>query len=792
MSAPRPIKSVPASTPTGAWAVVFMSLMFAGTNLSAKEDTFTSEQIEFFENKVRPVLATHCYSCHSAEATKLKAGLRLDSRAGVLKGGESGPAIVPGNPAKSLLSQAVSYGDPDTAMPPKQKLADADIAALTKWVEMGAPWPGSDAAASRAEKSTKAEAYDWEKFRREHWSFRPIVAAKPPKVRRASWVKGDIDRFVLARLEAAGVTPNPAAEKRTLIRRAYLDLIGLPPTPEQVAAFLNDRRSDAFAKVVDSLLASEHYGERWARHWLDVARYSEADGGFGDQPLPNTWRYRDWVVRSFNADLPYDRFLTEQIAGDLLAEKPDPAGTGFFAVGPTYVGDGGDPEAQAQAEAETLADRVDTFSRGLLGLTVACARCHDHKFDPITTKDYYAIAGVFRNTRRENFPVVPQAEVDAFKAGQQAIKDQEKQIDEWLHAATKRLNLKRPEVEKSLDEEAKKSLAELRRELERRKKSAPPMYATLHGLKDSGSVDMPVALRGDLRKPGEMAPRRFLEIVAGKEAAPYTKGSGRLELARSVVASDNPLTARVIVNRVWGWHFGEALVRTPSNFGVLGEKPTHPELLDWLAADFIQHGWSMKRLHRQILLSSTWQMSSHFDKAKFTRDGDNRLLWRMNPRKLEVEVWRDSLLAVTGELDRTIGGPSANQIWESKRRTVYASTSRTGDIYHADRFLRLFDAPAAVSSAEKRVTSTVPQQYLFMMNSPFMTGRAQVLGDWMRGLSGPLAHQLRDTYKRLYSRPPEPAELQLASEWLGKNPAPERWHRYAQMLLSAHELIQIQ
>jgi hypothetical protein len=754
----------------------------------------TPEQLEFFEHKVRPLLADNCYSCHSQEAEakgKLKAGLFMDSLAGLLKGGDSGSALTPGDPTKSLIVEAINYGNEDMTMPPKAKLQEAQIQVLTEWVKMGAPWPGTSGAPALAQKHG-GEPYDWARFRSEHWAFKPIVKSALPDVSGSEWPRSDIDHFVIARLNAASLKPNPPAAKHLLIRRAYLDLIGLPPPPQQVTAFLADESPEALAKVVDSLLASEQYGERWARHWLDVARYSEAHGGFGDKPLPNTWRYRDWVVSAFNADLPYDQFLTYQIAGDLLETKPDPAGTGFFAVGPHYVGDGGDPEAQAQAEAETLADRVDTFSRGLLGLTVACARCHDHKFDPITTKDYYAIAGVFKNTRREDFPCAPQAEVDAFKAAQQAIKEHEKQVNDWLEAAAKRINVKRKDVEGMLDAPAKTELAVLRAELEKRKSAAPPMYATVHGLMDSGSADMPVALRGDLRKPGEMAPRRFLEIVAGKEAPHYTKGSGRMELARSVTAPNNPLTARVIVNRVWGWHFGEALVRTPSNFGLLGEKPTHPELLDWLAADFMEHGWSIKRLHRQILLSSTWQMSAHFNKEKFASDGENRLLWRMNPGKLEVEAWRDSLLAVTGELDRTIGGPPANEIWQSKRRTVYASTSRTGEVYHADHFLRMFDAPASVASTEKRVTSTVPQQYLFMMNSPFMADRAKALGDWMRSQSGGLPAQLTATYQLLYSRPPEPAEQELAAAWLGSNPPPERWHRYAQTLLSAHEFIQIQ
>jgi hypothetical protein len=752
-----------------------------------------AEQVEFFENKVRPLLVEHCYSCHSAEAEtkgKLKAGLRMDSLEGLKKGGDSGPALTPGDPAKSLIVEAVNYRNEDMAMPPKAKLDDAQIQILTEWVQMGAPWPGRDAAVAGPH---GGEPYDWAKFRTGHWAFRPVVKSSQPEVTDAAWIQNEVDRFVLARLEAAGLKPNAPAERHLLIRRAFLDLTGLPPSPEQVAAFLADESPEAFAKVVDPLLASPHYGERWARHWLDVARYSDGHGGFGDdRALPNAWRYRDWVVAAFNTDMPYDQFVTRQIAGDALKENPDPVATGFFVVGPTYKDDGGDPEAKAVFEAETLSDRVDTFSRAFLGLTAACARCHDHKFDPITTKDYYAIAGVFLNTGQREHPVSPKAEVEAFEAAQAAIREQDQRFNDFVHAAAKRLEKKPDEVEAVLEEESKRELAALLARLEELKKSAPPSYQTAHCLQESGNADMAVALRGDLRKPGEMVKRRFLEIIAGKEPPPFTEGSGRLELARSVVAANNPLTARVIVNRVWGWHFGEPLVRTPSNFGTLGEKPTHPELLDWLAADFMEHGWSLKRLHRQILLSSTWQMSSRFNKEKFTKDGDNRLLWRMNPRKLEAEAWRDSLLAITGELEREPGGPSSEAIWNSKRRTLYIKISRSGDVFESDGFLRLFDLPSPAATSEKRVTTTVPQQYLFMMNSAFMMARSEALGNWMREQPGELPQQLHATYLRLYSRAPEPSEIELGSQWLGTISEPERWHRYAQVLLSAHELIQIQ
>ena len=768
-------------------------LLLAGSIGIALSGPAAAEQVEFFENKVRPLLVEHCYSCHSAEAEakgKLKAGLRMDSLEGLKKGGDSGPALTPGDPAKSLIVEAVNYRNEDMAMPPKAKLDDAQIQILTEWVQMGAPWPGRDAAVAGPH---GGEPYDWAKFRTGHWAFRPVVKSSQPEVTDAAWIQNEVDRFVLARLEAAGLKPNAPAERHLLIRRAFLDLTGLPPSPEQVAAFLADESPEAFAKVVDPLLASPHYGERWARHWLDVARYSDGHGGFGDdRALPNAWRYRDWVVAAFNTDMPYDQFVTRQIAGDALKENPDPVATGFFVVGPTYKDDGGDPEAKAVFEAETLSDRVDTFSRAFLGLTAACARCHDHKFDPITTKDYYAIAGVFLNTGQREHPVSPKAEVEAFEAAQAAIREQDQRFNDFVHAAAKRLEKKPDEVEAVLEEESKRELAALLARLEELKKSAPPSYQTAHCLQESGNADMAVALRGDLRKPGEMVKRRFLEIIAGKEPPPFTEGSGRLELARSVVAANNPLTARVIVNRVWGWHFGEPLVRTPSNFGMLGEKPTHPELLDWLAADFMEHGWSLKRLHRQILLSSTWQMSSRFNKEKFTKDGDNRLLWRMNPRKLEAEAWRDSLLAITGELEREPGGPSSEAIWNSKRRTLYIKISRSGDVFESDGFLRLFDLPSPAATSEKRVTTTVPQQYLFMMNSAFMMARSEALGNWMREQPGELPQQLHATYLRLYSRAPEPSEIELGSQWLGTISEPERWHRYAQVLLSAHELIQIQ
>ena len=770
---------------------------FFGFFSAVAVDTATpnAEQLEFFENKVRPLLADKCYRCHSAKAEekgKLKAGLFLDSRAGLLKGGDSGSALTPGDPSKSFLVEAVNYRNEDMEMPPKGKLKDEQIKILTDWVKMGAPWPRAESTSEIAQAQPK-EAYDWDRFRREHWSFKPVKKSDLPPVENRSWPRSPIDYYTLSKLEAKNLEPNASAEKRILIRRAYLDLTGLPPTPEQVEGFLEDAAANAFEKVVDRLLASDHYGERWARHWLDVARYSDGLGGFGDnRALPDAWRYRDWVVNALNSDMPYNEFVSRQISGDVIDDHPDPVATGFFVVGPNYTSDGGDPEAKAQAQAETLSDRVDTFSRAFLGLTTACARCHDHKFDPITTQDYYAIAGIFRNTRIGEHPLAPQGVVDAYRQGQDAIKNQNNAVNQFLNDESKRLKIERKDIEKLMGEEAKKKVATMRAELDRLKKVAPKKYETAHVLQEAGKNNMHVALRGDLRKKGELVPRRFIQILAGESPSPYTEGSGRRELAQSVTAPDNPLTARVIVNRVWQWHFGKALVRTPSNFGVLGEKPTHPQLLDWLAHDFVEHGWSLKRLHRQIMLSSTWQMSSRFNKEKFTVDGDNNFLWRMNPRRLEVESWRDSLLAVTGELDQRVGGKPDGEILRSKRRTLYATISRTGDRFESDAFLRLFDFPAAVSTSASRPTSTVPQQYLFMMNSPFMNERARTLGDHLNGLKEPISERIKIAYQQLYSRFPDPAEIELGKQWIGDNLSAKSWHQYAQVLLSAHELIQIQ
>jgi hypothetical protein len=692
---------------------------------------------EFFEKSVRPVLAENCFGCHNDQ--KQKGGLRLDSRQAMLTGGETGPAIVPGHPEESLLLKAIHYKD-DLKMPPKGQLRVEHIAALTTWIKQGAPWPDNVQGIRPVLKGTGFKITPKD---RAFWSFRPIADPPAPGVTASGWVKTPVDRFVLARLEEKQLRPVEAADRRTLIRRATFDLTGLPPTPEEIGAFLKDDSPDAFAKVVDRLLASPHYGERWARHWLDVARYGEDQAHtFQARKYPQGYRYRDWLIKAFNDDMPYDRFVMEQIAGDLL-DAPDrlenaPA-LGFFALGPVYYGD---PKKLDQYD-----DRIDTLSRGFLGLTVACARCHDHKYDPIPTKDYYGLAGIFASTDYVEVPLVSAAEVEKAK---QALTAEEK------------------------------------------KKKVAPKYPFVHGIKDTQPVTMRVQIRGNPETLGEEVPRGFLSVLTGEKREPFTKGSGRLELARAIASTDNPLTARVMVNRIWKHHFGKGLVRTPSNFGALGEPPTHPELLDHLASRFLASGWSVKKMHRDIMLAAVYQSSSRSDSHNEDTDGDNKLLWRMNRRRLEVESWRDAMLAVAGNLNDTVGGPStdlANP--ENCRRTLYGMVSR----HELNPLLRLFDFPDPNVTSDGRTVTTVPLQQLFVLNSEFMVRNAKALSARLASLEKDDSGRIRQAFLILYGRPVTERELSLGMAFLSARSTPDpavtlsRWEQYAQVLLSANEFM---
>jgi mono/diheme cytochrome c family protein len=693
---------------------------------------------DFFEKQVRPLLTENCQQCHGPR--KQRGGLRLDSRPGLLSGGDSGPAIVPGKPEQSLLIKAVHYtGEPK--MPPKARLNKQQIAALVEWVRQGAPWPDTE---GKVRTTAETDGFTITDKERSFWSFRPISTPPVPKVADASWPQTSVDFFILSALEAMHLRPVAAADRRTLIRRATFDLIGLPPTPEEIDAFLNDDKPGAFARVVDRLLSSPHYGERWGRHWLDVARYGEDQAHtFEARLYPQGYRYRDWVVKAFNDDMPYDRFVKEQIAADLL---PGPGlferlpALGFFALGPVYYGD---PKKLDQYD-----DRIDTLSRGFLGLTVACARCHDHKFDPISQKDYYAFAGIVASSDYVEAPLVPPEVVAAARAKQ------------------------KPE----------------------KKQKLPPNYPYAHAIKDAKAVTLKVHLRGNPQTLGAEAPHRFLAVLA-PEGKRFGKGSGRLELAEAIANKDNPLTARVLVNRVWQHHFGTGLVRTASNFGALGERPSHPELLDHLAARFIASGWSIKQLHREILLSATYQRSSDFLAANHAVDPEDRLLWRMNRRRLEVEAWRDAMLAVAGTLDRNAGGPSTRLADpNNRRRTIYGAVSR----HELDNLLRLFDFPDPNITSGERSVTTVPLQQLFVLNSEFMLRNARALVARLADVPSD-AERIRRAFVTLYARPPTAQELQMGLDFLSPRPnagkgeagSLTRWEQYAQVLLSANECLYV-
>ena len=741
--------------PLTSFTLLLATAATTATTATAADKAITPVQLEFFEKRVRPLLVSRCFKCHSGKSKVIEGGLRLDSGKGVLTGGDSGQVVVPGEPDKSLLVRSIRYQALE--MPPTGKLKPAEIAVLVEWVRQGAFWP---AQASDTVVRTPRGSYDFKKIRATHWAYRPLGKPKPPPVKRSAWPRQTLDYFVLARLEAAGLETADAADRRTLIRRVSLDLIGLPPTPSEVTAFLDDDRADALARLVDRLLESPHYGERWGRHWLDVARYSDGFGGYLDNiALPHSWRYRDWVVESFNSDLPYNEFVRQQVAGDLMPETPGAwAGSGFFAVGPTYRSDGGDPDSKAQARSETLEDRVDVLSRGFLGLTVSCARCHAHKFDPIPHQDYYSLAGIFNNTRMVVRSLATPDQQKAYTLHHAAIKRLDGEVKQLAAAIGK--------AGKQATAAQKQDLAAKQAELKRLRETAPAAFPQLHVLGDTGNKDMPLALRGNLRKPGPIVPRRFLQLLAGADAKRFTRGSGRLELADALVDSSNPLTPKVFVNRVWAWHFGAGLVRSPSNFGSQGEKPTHPGLLEWLAADFVEHGWSIKRLHRTILLSATYRQDSSFHKQNFARDGDNRLLWRFTPRRLDVEAWRDSLLSVTGELKLDLGGAPTEDLRGSRRRTMYYKISRLGDRFATDNFLRLFDFPIPRATVAKRPQSTVPQQYLFMLNSPMMIDRARSLVARLKSSGGDESQRIDRAYQLLFGRSPTPLEQQLARDFL--------------------------
>ena len=1040
----------------------------------------------FFEAKVRPLLVARCLECHG-ESGKPKGGLRLHSREALLVGGDSGPAAVPGQPGESSLVAAIHYVD-DPKMPPKGKLPDDEIAILERWVGMGLPWPSAGGSTG----PTKGEAFRITPEQRDFWSFRPVRKVEPPGVRLEPWLINPVDRFVLARLEKEGLEPAPPADRSTLIRRVTFDLTGLPPTPEEVLAFERDVAADAFEKVVDRLLASPAYGQRWGRHWLDVARYADsrdARGVGSSDDIADAWRYRDWVVDALNRDLPYDQFITHQIAGDQLP-GPTPGDInpeGMVATGLLSIGEWGTGDADKEKMlTDIVADQVDVVTRGFLGLTVACARCHDHKFDPISAADYYGLAGIFFSTRilpdpgpktagspMLRTPIATRAELAAIEARKRALAEavaslaREREaagsavaksllprlrdvlraspdlpafvarkwaaclagdrasrlakampdvqgkpgVNFWaapsglpwvgvnasetpvalgtltlpprsanlhpgpttpaairwqspidgavkvsgsladadpnggngvIYAVTLRQGraarelaakpvdnggkanvlIERVEVrvndiielavaprgeysfdtttvaltieligdpssrwdlaadllpdllaanphadrqghpavwelveldpsksprpmpdhpawlawdrDNSVDdfarlaeadpkflgalagpagpfrpdpsdeavalpEPARSVIATAQAEVARLQAiPSPPIPTALVALEGGvpksvyeGFHDAAIQVRGDYRRSGPVIPRRVPEVVAGASPPSISKGSGRVELARWIASPENPLTARVMVNRLWQGHFGTGLVRTSSNFGKLGEAPSHPELLDWLADRLIQEGWSLKAMHRLMVTSLTYRQSSNASLEARRLDPENRLLGRMDRRRLEAEAVRDNLLAVAGKLDPSLNGPSTRD-FNSPRRTLYQMTIRSD----RSSFGPLFDAADSTAMVDRRVVSTIAPQALFLMNHPFVLDRARALGDRLRREGADDDARIARAYLLLYGRAVTPEEAAVGRELLDQVAKPEgsaekAWAAYAQVLLCSNEFLYV-
>lgn len=849
-----------------------------------------------FEMHVRPLLVEKCYACHTEERM---GGLQLDTREHAMKGGKDGAVIVPGDPEKSLLVQALRYTNPKLKMPPGGRLKDDQIAAVEAWIKGGAVWPDGPKVLQ------PAVAYKITPEQRAFWSFQPIRKPAVPSVRDTQWAQSDIDRFILNKLEEQKMARSPQADRRTLIRRATFDLTGLPPTPAEVSAFENDKSPNAFGKVVDRLLASPRYGERWGRLWLDVARYSDDKlNSERDEPYENSFRYRDWVIKAMQQDMPYNTFVKAQIAGDLMPDKERyEAGLGFYALSPEFQD-----------------DRVDATTRGFLGLTVACAQCHNHKYDPIPAQDYYSLLGIFNNTSLHETPLAPKPVVDAYQEHKKQVDEQKAVIDSfiahqseelsgvlaaktsayllaastvpsgapektfatiaeqkqldcetlmrwskylakpkqrhpfldaWYKAASQKQNTQAltqaakdfeqlvfavnkekkriddenhirlglnpsrsdlssanlaslardkyvlwddlfgnkgvyhygdPQLDRFLSGVWSAHLQSMRAELAVLQKQMPPHYPYLQTIADNPNpVEQRVWIRGSRDNPGEPAPPHFLAILSSGEPKRFTKGAERLELADAIIDPKNPLTARVIVNRVWQWHFGKGLVRTPSNFGKQGDLPSHPELLDFLATRVMAEGWSIKKLNREIMLSSTYALSAANSEKNYAADPDNRLLWRASRRRLDAESLRDSLLLVSGKLDLKMGGPAVPFTNEDNgRRTVYGFVSRR----RLDPFLALFDFPNPIVTSEQRLPTTVPLQALFFMNSEIVMASAKSLASRVTSSGADDAARIDNAYELLFQRKPTAEERALGLKFVQRE---ESWPRYMQVLLSSNE-----
>ncbi len=787
----------------------------------------TEEGLRFFETRIRPVLVSNCYGCHSADARDLKGGLRLDSQAGMLRGGETGPAVVPGDAGASLIIQALHYDAFE--MPPKGKLSDAVIRDFEAWVKMGAPDPRAGEPTAGAG-DAKSDLAAWKRSidmneARKFWSFQPMSHPSAPHPRGEEWAFGDLDRFTLAGMESHGLSPSRDADRVTWLRRVSFDLTGLPPTPEDVVAFERDTAPDAFDKVVDRLLASPQFGERWGRHWLDVARYAESSGKESNVLYPQAWRYRDWVIKAFNEDKPYDLFLKEQLAGDLMpstssTEKAErQIATGFLAIGSK----GHRTRNLQQFTMDLVDEQIDATTQCMLGLTVACARCHDHKFDPIPTEDYYALAGVFLSTQT-NYgtkraqgnlhpsdlvdipndalvpagPTMPAAQraalerqrdrVKALASGEmpdrrvarEAAKDGAKPGDAKPDAQTTQLERLRLRI-------ATEQLGVVESILDRFDDSGKPLEANRKAM---GVVDArrpknaKVLVRGEVDRPGDTVPRGFVQVISGDDTPKVTQGSGRLELAGWIASANNPLTARVMVNRIWLHLFGKGIVQTPDNFGKNGHPPTHPELLDWLGSTFVDDGWSVKKTIRRMVLSHTYRMSSEFDAKKSAIDPEDEWLWRMPKRRLEGECIRDAMLMASGtlSLEPPVGSPVGTLEGDARSLQVLALASNDRPVRSVylpiirddiPEPLEVFDfaEPAFVTGA--REMTNVATQALYMMNNAEVMRLADAFAGRLLAAISSDDGRIDRAFRTVFGRAPTGSELDSARTFLSRFPAPK-------------------
>jgi len=832
---------------------IFSLILLAASSLAlpalvhATGQTISDEQANFFERKIRPVLIEKCYQCHSAESNKIKGGLTLDTKDGTLNGGDTGPAVVPGRLDDSLLIAAIRYANEDTAMPPKGKLPASVIADFETWVKMGAPDPRNAEGAMVAD-ATEASA-KWTKKEinieqgRHYWAYQAPKKPAAPALKNTAWPKSDIDRFVLAKLEEKGLQPVPDAQKLDLLRRVTFDLTGLPPTPDSIQAFMKDPSPDALGKVVDVLLASPRFGEYWGRHWLDVARYAESAGKDVNLPYPFAWRYRDWVIEAMNRDLPYDQFVQQQIAGDLLPFKDAVdqsekiVATGFLAVGSKPHNE----RNPLQFDLEVADEQIDTFSQAFLGITVACARCHDHKFDPIPQKDYYALAGIFLSSETlygTNVGVQNSAAADLIDLGKESrmpagfegitaaqrteMAAQLKEVEEEgfdIQRQARQLRIEGKDVNLPQLLATRQRLGELKGSIGRYEENGDARILAMGVYDRRRPYDSPIYGRGEATQPGERVDRGFVQMLYQGSPPEIYRGSGRLELARWAGSVQNPQAARVMVNRMWRWLFGRGIVASVDNFGAMGEKPANPELLEHLAVRFIENGWSIKKMVREIVISRTYQLATQHSPQNFMIDPENTLCWRMSARSVDAESLRDAMLSVSGKLDfyppegsivcrAEDGRQGLIRLFTSIQipnnyRSVYLPILRD----QLPEELALFDFANPSLVTGDRENTNVPSQSLYLLNNANVQSLSDAFARRVYDSAKDQPGRIANAYWLAFGRAPTYAEQQASRTFFseyGQDVAKTRgkqkagtdlnayaWSSFCQALMASAEFRQL-